>query len=295
MNECRVSIRCPIDSALKKINLASIPIYKVKQRGAKLSFYCQERYLPSLKKLFTHPIYKFKDEKRGIITRLYNRVLMRFGVILGAIAFFSMILISQSFILRIKVYGTGQYLEDRVISILSDMGVKLYSVYQGASSADITANILSLPEVTFCSVKKKGAIYFVNVEVDKSSSIKVEYNSLKTDVDGVIKQLSIVCGSSPYKVGDSVKIGDTLIEPYELIDDIKVEGIAVGYCVIESSKSLSYACSERSAAEEQKAVDSTLLYAQDVRIIDVTCQPDGQGVVYEVNFLYTKIFSINVR
>ena len=75
---------------------------------------------------------------------------------------------------RVEITGSGAYLDNAVRSVLYDCGVREYSLYRGGNEAAIISRVLSLPDVTFCSVQKRGSVLYVDVQTNTESGTRAD-------------------------------------------------------------------------------------------------------------------------
>ncbi len=87
----------------------------------------------------------------------------RAGLWLGSVLFLALTLFSDTLVLRIRVSGEVAYTQ-AVVEILGKYGIEQYKPYSGKQVDLISADILRLDGVGFCSVKKVGSTLVVEVQ-----------------------------------------------------------------------------------------------------------------------------------
>lgn len=92
----------------------------------------------------------------------------RLGLWLGVVLFLLLTVASNEFIFRIDVVGEPSY-EAAVTEILKKSGVEKFRRYDLENADLITAEILRLNEVSFCSVRKIGSTLVVEVHTSPFS------------------------------------------------------------------------------------------------------------------------------
>ena len=106
----------------------------------------------------------------------------------------------------------------RVISVLlrgwggvrNNGGVKKFSA-RPQNTAALTAEILALPRVSYCSLKCEGGILTVEVRVSEEyETLKIE--PLLAPAAGTVEELVVVRGTARVAVGDTVEAGQTVVE-----------------------------------------------------------------------------------
>ena len=138
-------------------------------------------------------------------------LLKRFiGLAAGILLFFVSVLVFETRILDIRIVGSGAYYQDEVMRILDENGVKKFAVLPSDCSP-VTAQIISLPFVSFCTVGKEGGIVTVTVEVTFDNALHTS-EPLLSPASGVIQELVVVRGTPLFQVGDSVQAGDEVVK-----------------------------------------------------------------------------------
>lgn len=131
------------------------------------------------------------------------------GLLVGAVFFLCAVAFAQGRVLRVEIAGSGAYYAEEVKEILSLGGVKRFSSVP-KDTAMLSAQILSLPRVSFCSLKLSGGVLTVNVEVSDENAL-LEGKPLLAPCDGVVEELVVVRGTALAEVGSSVKKGDVIV------------------------------------------------------------------------------------
>ena len=219
---------------------------------------------------------------------------LRAGLFLGAVAFIALAATSDFYMLKIEVGGSGSYLEPEVRRIIQSEGAGEFRLYSSFNSARATGRILALPQVTFCNISKKGSVLTVDVQVDTEHSGSLVNSSLISDRAGKVIRLVAICGTAAVNEGDSVEKGSTLIFPYTLAGEEKVDCIAAGYAEIECRATAQYFAETESEQSLKDAYASLLL--EDVEVIEKThyVTPTADGVIYVLNYTYLHKISINL-
>ena len=186
------------------------------------------------------------------------------GFAAGILLFFISVLFFQARVLDIRVVGSGAYYRDEVMHILNAHGVKKLARLPG-DCAPITASIIALPYVSFCTVGKEGGIVTVTVEVT-SDEATLKSESLCAPATGVIEELVVVRGTPLYQVGDSVTMGDEVVKNQAVFSE---EGISRQVIVI-ARVSVAYSFCKEYAGSEESALLSAELEFQSIREVHTT-------------------------
>lgn len=220
----------------------------------------------------------------------------RCGLLLGAALFVAACVLSDFLVLRIKVVGSGSYLAPSVIEAAGDCGAKRGTFCKDVDKPLLISRILSLPDVTFCSVQRRGSYLIIDVRAEQQDSDVAVKQPLKADCGGEILKIVALSGTPEKSVGEYVSDGDVIIGAYRTTESgERQQTLAVGYVQIKRKAciSLFYDCeSEQNALS---ALAATALYSADVMEKSYKVSPCDGGVTYTVDFTYVWTISINME
>lgn len=281
--------------AIAKLVREDVPVYNCKKDDAYFIFSVPDNLVKKVFAIFARPCYNITIEKKSPLFRLKNFCARRAFLLVGGIVFVAAACLSNAFVLRVEVTGSGSYLNSAVRSVLYECGVREYSLYRGGNEAAIISRVLALPNVTFCSVQKRGSVLYVDVQTNTESGTRADYSPLKADRAGIVENIVAICGTPCVSVGDSVATGDTLIAAYSVADGQNMSCLAVGYAILSCTGSVSYAAERESEQNLSSAYAAALLYIGDGEITErsYTVSQNSEGVVYTVDFTYLHTISIN--
>ncbi|MGN0818671.1 MAG: sporulation protein YqfD [Candidatus Coproplasma sp.] len=286
----------PPETALKKLAKAQIAAYNVKKDGRRVLFCVQDNNIKKVFAIFSHPCYNICIERKSPKNALLSLIANRFGLIIGSALFIAAAYLSNGFIFKISVTGSGSYLYGEVVSIASSAGAYVGSYCSNPDKPLITSRVMALPQVTFCSVEKRGSVLIVDVQTDEENYSALSSGGLKSDVNGTLLSVVAICGTPAVSQGEAVSLGQTLISPYSLSADGSAKKcVAVGYASILVKANISYPAAEESEQNAQCALDATRLYSDSVIQSEYTVKRTAEGVVYEVTFSYVSTLSINME
>lgn len=289
-----VSVISTAENALNRLKKAEIAVYDCKKEGAKFIFFVKDKDIKKVFAIFNKPCYNIKVIRKSKLKRALSFLALRAGLIVGGVLFCVLAIISNAFILKIEVSGSGSYLEPEVLRIVSDEGAKKFGRYSQFNACAATGKILALPQVTFCNVKKTGSVLVVDVQVDAENFSAVKCQPLISDVDGIVKNIVAICGTAEVCAGDSVRRGDTLIGAYSLNGETRIDCLAVGYAEIERRCTFEYFV-ERDCEESLKeAYSAFLLESESVLEKNFTVKPTDGGVIYVIDCVFLHKISINL-
>jgi similar to stage IV sporulation protein len=140
----------------------------------------------------------------------YNK---RLGILVGFIVFFCVLQVMSSYIWVIDVVGNKTVSDSQILSVCSDLGVKIGAKRSKINSkADAQKMLLGLDKLAWGSINIEGCKITVNVTetVEFEEDITVPCN-LKAECDGVITHIDVKAGNCLVKIGDVVAKGDVLV------------------------------------------------------------------------------------
>ena len=137
------------------------------------------------------------------------------------------VLYCQSRVLRIEVVGSGACYTSEVLALLAEDGTGFFS--PAPEGGALTARILSLPRVSFCSLRHEGGVLTVQVELS-DDALPLSSEPLYAPADGVVYALTVVAGRALVAVGDSVRAGDVVAENGARAT---IAGVTIAYAVDE--------------------------------------------------------------
>lgn len=291
----QISVISTAENALKKLQRAEIPVFNCKKRGASFIFSVKDKDVKKAFAIFAKPCYNIHTERKSRSAQLLSAVMLRIGIVVGAVVFAVVAFLSNFFILKIEVDGSGSYLHSQVREILFEEGGVEGKPFSAFNSSVAAGRILCLPNVTFCNISRRGSVLTVSVQVDGSHSESVKRYPLLSDTDGVVANIVAICGTEAVAVGDRVGSGDTLIYAYFVNGaGERTECIAVGYAEIECSRTFEYIAPDDSEESLRQAYASALIEEDEILKRTHTATPTDGGVRIIMEVTYLHRISINL-
>ena len=290
----RVTVISTAETALKKLKNANIGVYNCKKDGAKFIFSIKDKDARKVFAIFSKPCYNISvqsSRRKNLLAQAVTRI----GLIVGAFVFVCIALIANSFIFKIEVSGSGSYLYDDVKGIIYELGFSEFKSYKKLDTAQAKGKILSLPSVTFCNIEKHGSILKIDVQVNEELNYTANRQPFKSDVNGIVRKLVTVCGTSAVSEGTTVASGDTLIYAYTTVGEQKSDCLAVGFAEIECKGTYEFPAPEESDAALKAAYSKANLYAENIINRTHTVKDTDEGIIYLIEFTYLHKISINME
>ena len=213
--------------------------------------------------------YNIKKVRPKGLSKIAERVVKSAGLFTGILLFFLSVLFFQARVLDIRVVGSGAYYKDEVLRILSENGVKKFSALPDDCSP-ITAGIIALPRVSFCTVGKDGGIVTVTVEATLSSE------PLLSPAAGVVEELVVVRGTPLVQIGDSVSEGAEVVKNEIFFGEEKEESCKV---IVIARVVVAVPFAKEYAGTEENALLSAALEFGQTRDLHTT--KTGEGYLVE--------------
>lgn len=288
------SVTAPVETVIKKLNKAKIPLFNVRKSKTLVLFSTHHKYYKKVFAIFSHPCYNVKVEVYGFRQKAINFALNRIGVLIGAVIFLALVCLSNLLVLKIEVKGSGAYLKNEIYGIVNSCKIRQFAPFDQQKKPALTAQILSLPQVTYCFVQKRGSVLIIDVEATSLTPPKTQLGGLYSDVNGTLQKIVALCGTPCFSEGDFVFKGDLLIGAYSLLNDKKASCMAVGYATILCTATMEYFAEEDTEQNQNNALNALNLYAENITQKSLEKVNNSKGVIYKINFSYLRTLSINL-
>lgn len=283
------------EAGLKKLKKEGIAVYDVKKEGAYLIFSVKDKDAEKVFAIFDKPCYNTTVHKKSPVKRLLSFLTLRVGLIVGAALFVICACVANNFVLKIEVSGSGSYLEPEVRRIIADEGAGEFKSFSSFNKPAASGRILSLPQVTFCNISKRGSVLIVDVQVDSEYYGAAAGSNLVSDCAGVVRNIVAVCGTPAVKIGDRVEKGGVLIYAHTLSGEETIRCLAAGYAEIECARTAEYFATEESEESLKEAYASALIAEENILTRRHAVKPTEGGVIYVIDFTCLHKLSINLE
>ncbi len=289
------SVTATTETALNKLKKAEIPVKNCKKRGAEFIFSVKDEYRKKVFAIFASPCYNVIVKRESVLNRTCNLLRLRAGLVAGFVLFAIAAAVSNVYVLKITVSGSGAYLESRVRQIVYSAGFKEMSPYSRGDASLAAAQIMALPGVSFCSLSKSGSVLYVDVQTNSESGSAAEGGGLKSDVYGVVSAVVALCGTALVSEGDEVSPNTPLIGAYLQVNGENIPCLAVGYADIICTAETIYSADCESDYNLKLALSSCLGMSEEILTREYTVKNTAEGVNYIINFTYMHTISINLQ
>ncbi len=210
----------------------------------------------------------------------------RAGVALGLLAFCALTLWTDTLVFGVQFVGSKVYARE-TLQALAENGVKQYGFYPKGKEDSVTAQILSLNGVEFCSVRRVGHWVRVETHIDPFTTKTLRKESVTATHSGEIRSITVLRGTALKKTGESVQAGELLVGNWfstEEGEQVRVEPIAR---VQIACRYAGLFDGEEEEIAFAKAYLSLRLGDED-EIIERKTTVTERGVVVEISYLVTQ-------
>ncbi|MGI5842347.1 MAG: sporulation protein YqfD [Christensenellales bacterium] len=158
-----------------------------------------------------------EKQQFGLLSKILL-VLKNWGVIFGLFCGLLGVLITSNFILDTQILGLEKLEKSQIESVLKQNNVSFFSNKKSIKTKQIEENIMkSFDQVGLVSVIIKGNTLIVSIKEKMSAGEYDNPQDLKPLIalqSGQITSIELIEGTPMVKVGDIVKAGDVLVQPY---------------------------------------------------------------------------------
>ncbi len=226
---------------LKKRDFTLYDVKKLSNRVMVISVNLQEsENFFAITKNLCYNVKKVKLFGKGL--PVYN-LIKNFGLVLGALVFLAVAVISNDFIFDFNYSGSGKIYSRQVSEYLEGRKIAKFTRFSSFSTERLEDEILAdNPNLTFVSVVKKGNTLdiYLTLKSAGASAVSGRALELRASEDGVIESLKIYRGTPLVSVGDTVKAGDLLVEGYAMIKDQRVQTGVLAYITLTQEQCYTY-------------------------------------------------------
>lgn len=285
-----------LDRFIERVRKNGIEIRDAKKRANKVltvtvNFKDSQKFFAIAKEL-CYNITKVKNKGRFLpFYSLYQSI----GLLIGGILFVASCFFFNDLVLDMEFSGSGSVYKTRVKDYISAEygdGVLRFSSLDLPKLED---EILAKNDCfSFVSLKKRGNRLLFEL-VLSSEKVKVLSNkeyAFYSEADGVIEELKVYRGTPLFKVGDTVKKGDLLVNGVILSQDKEIKINVLATAKLVCTAEYIYRSSEDN--QEENALILALSYFEEMDIIStnvekIFCDNEYE---YRVNMKYRRIFSV---
>lgn len=231
-------------SRLVKSGVALYKVKKIKANKIRLSVnsFDNEKFFANLNELCYNEKNVRKISEGGLFTPV-NFLIKNVGFLVGVILFIFSTFFVDDFILDFSFSGTGAVYQKEITEILSEYGVKKYARFSSFDLREIEDRLLEKSDdISFASLEKNGKILSVYLVESKAPNSVLSGNAenLKSTVGGVIESIKVYRGTAVLSVGDTVKVGDIIVDGYTVRNEVVCKINVIASATVLSSVTKTY-------------------------------------------------------
>lgn len=286
--------------ALLRLRRAGIPLYHIqKTQKDCIRLKVERKDLPKVFALYPKLLEgqsgysAYKVQKLGGVglARAVDFCKRRVSFILGALLFCILTLVADGFVFGVEIVGAKEYKRE-VMQALEENGITLNSSYKKGKEDLVTAKLLTLDFVEFCSVQKVGNWVRVEIRTSPFSLNVLQKGSMVAKHSGEIVSLTVLKGTAVKKVGDGIERGETLVQnalTTQEGEQVRVEVIA------RARISCVYECMHEGAKNEEQAFGEAYLalaLGEKDEIIQKEITQTENGFYVKIKYLVTESMNL---
>lgn len=195
----------------KKVSLMEV------KRNAKddTTFKCSYFSYKKVEKYLKNKNVKIEDICHEGICYKIKKIAKCYGVLLAFLIFGIFYFLQSQFIAQFQILGVDKLSKTEIVSFVKDNFPK--SKFKIDTKKVENSLIQNFDEISFVSCIIKGQTLVINIkEKLLPEQIYGQFQPLKASHDGKITSINLISGTCLVKVGDIVRAGDVLVEPYIL-------------------------------------------------------------------------------
>lgn len=196
--------------------LLRFDIFYVIKSEQEISFCCKLKDKNKIKKILKKMGYKIKSEKYiGFLNNFKN--ILNIGALIGFVLSCALWFLSSFFITDVLILGNLPFTYNQIMQVLENNNINKWSLKSNVNITKLENELQSLKYVSYASAIIKGNALVINIKEQLTNSEVVSINQhlpLISYCDCKITSIKLIQGTLKVKVGDIVKTGDVLVEPF---------------------------------------------------------------------------------
>ena len=208
------------ERALLRLRRADIALFSVKKTAKnRILFSVNKKDIEKVFAIYPKMCYNnsvasaYKAQALGAegVGKYLSKAKNRVGLLVGGLLCLGIVTASNPLVLSIEVIG-GQCYQREALQALNEVGIRRFAPYSAGKEDLVCAKLLALDGVEFCSIKKTGNRLAVEIRLSPFPSVKTETGNMQAKHEGELLAITALRGSPLKKIGDTVRIGETLVE-----------------------------------------------------------------------------------
>lgn len=197
-----------------KYNLFDI----VRKSYTQTSFACKLSKQKKVESELSNCGFEIVEKKEYGILTFFKNIFLSYGLIAGFVCGLIACVILSGYVLKIDIKGLDKISESQVTTILSNENINIFCKKDEIDITSLEKSLSkSIDNISLVSAIIKGNTLVISIK-EKVQNDEVEnldnFKPLLSKFDGQITSIKLVQGTLKVKVGDMVKTGQVLVEPY---------------------------------------------------------------------------------
>ena len=287
------------ERALLRLKRAGIAVYNVKKpQKNQILFRVKKKDSEKVFAIYPDVCYNkgaytpYKAQKLpdAGLSRQVLRLKNRLGLVLGGMLFCACTLFADSLVFGVDFVGTDVYARE-TYAALEEFGIKPFARYRGGNEDLISAKLLALDGVEYCSVKKSGLRVVVEMRLSDFFTPILQTGDMTAKRDGTVLSITALKGMPLKKAGEQVAAGEPLVGGYFLKED----GTRVDVAPIARARIACTYAAEVAAKDEEAAFAQAYLQLELSDRDEVTKKTvEKSGETFRVTVEYTIVQTLNL-
>ncbi|MBQ9118091.1 MAG: sporulation protein YqfD [Clostridia bacterium] len=212
------------------------------------------------------------------------------GVLVGAVLFVAVTTLADDWVLQINLDAPAVY-EAQIQEVLKRHGVRQYALYEKGKEDLISASLLALDGVSYCSVEKRGSVLTVTLKTN-SFATETTNEEFVAERTGILTELTVLRGSALCAVGTEIAAGTSLVEGRIYTPEGESQPARI---VAYAKLQCEYACKYTDITQEQafaRAYLEACLDSAQAQLTESRIEKDGEDYVVTLSYVWTQRLGI---
>lgn len=223
-----------VNRFLNNLNRQNITILGLKRQGRQCILQVDATHSQKVVAQLKERCYNILDVRYNGVSFGLRFAKIHFALIICILLCVAVLAISSQFCLRIETQG--DFSNEVVLQALDKSGVRVGASLVGFDPDVVENAVATELKAMYAVIARRGSVIYVNAVAAKQIDAPIDMSKRRdiiSSVEGVVTSVLCEQGNLLVKVGDSVKVGDVLIEGLRVFNDDSSQDVhALGRVVI---------------------------------------------------------------
>jgi sporulation protein YqfD len=286
-----------LEKAICKMQRNGINLYKIKKTAPdKMIFWCEIKDELKIFAIFDGSCYNIRKIRYNGLLYPFVFLMRNTGILIGLIIFLISLYISNMFMYKIEIQGSGSYYESEINEILKNNNIKTFTLFKNLNYDIIEKEVLTLEGVNFVSAKREGNRLIIDVRLGTADSVPQNriYTDLIATKEGEVLSVSVIRGTALISVGDKVETGQSLIGAYYYtLTEEKIDTFVIGKVELKCNTKILFESSffDDSAKADALAYAKVVLQEREILNSTFTQITNGDKKYIEIDINYIELIN----